>query len=148
LVCVPLDICRALALLGSSRACRYADKSAYDGSPIASGVATCPSDAQGHSLRNAHILCGGDCGDCPPDRPCIGRSATRPIGICGSLDIIGGGSSVDRIKRCATAADCASFPAPCAIFHVAPEDQPAADQYGSCNYYCQTEATAVGLFCR
>ena len=148
LVCVPFDICRALALLGSARACRYADKSAYDGSPLAPGAATCPNDTNGHSLRNAHMLCGGDCGDCVPGRPCIGRSPSRPLGVCGSIDIVGGGSSEDRIKRCATAADCGFVHASCAVFHVAPEDQPAADQYGNCNYDCETAAGAVGLFCR
>lgn len=148
LVCVPLDICRALSLLGSARACRYGDKSGYDGSPIAPGATKCPNDSLGHSLRNARILCGGDCGDCAPGTPCIGRSPSRPLGVCGSIDIVGGGSSVDRIKRCAKSSDCGFVHASCAVFQVAPEDQPAADQYGNCNYYCEIAATTVRLFCR
>lgn len=81
LVCVREGVCAKLALLGAGGACRYADKTPYDGRPLASPAATCPTSLPG-------AACGGACGPCPTGLPynsssrCTGRSATRPFGVC------------------------------------------------------------------
>ena len=73
LVCVPDAVCQALAARGAAHLCRFSDKSAYDAErPIASTSADCPHPS----------LCGGCCGDCELGGACVGRSPTRPFGVC------------------------------------------------------------------
>jgi hypothetical protein len=73
LVCVPDELCQALAARGAAHLCRFTDKSSYDAErPIASTSAECPHPS----------LCGGCCGDCEQGGACVGRSPTRPFGVC------------------------------------------------------------------
>lgn len=71
LVCVPRAVCSALWALGDTKACRYADKSAYtnDATPVPD---FCPPGGDG-------LVCGGTCA-CKEH--CIGRSPLHPFGIC------------------------------------------------------------------
>lgn len=150
LVCVPEGVCRALSAMGATGACRYADKSGYDGRPLADPPTSCPAGRDGKPLADQYVLCGGACGGCarPPQYahvPCSGRSADRPYGICPSK-FPPSVTSVDRIQRCSSDADCpgtASFF--CAVFRVGPADQTEARAYGACmaTYRC-TEAAIAG----
>jgi hypothetical protein len=76
LFCVPFDVCDRLYKLGATTACRYADKTPFTDAPLESG-ASCP-------LGMTNLLCGGACGACKITYPwaCVGRSATRPFGVC------------------------------------------------------------------
>lgn len=139
LVCVPEGVCRALFIMGAAGVCRYADKSGYDGRPLAAPPSSCPSGSDGKTLANKFALCGGACGPCtgPPQfyqAPCSGRSADRPYGICPTRyppDALV--NSVDKIQRCSSDADCPGInSAFCAVFRVGSLDQSESRAYGAC----------------
>lgn len=123
LVCVPLEVCRELWLLGVKNVCRYADKSAYDGRPLADPGSKCPDPNE---------MCGGHCGCAFPGlRSCTGRSADRRLGICVSTDL--------GYVRCQVSPgksnDCPALGGRtvCGVFENA-GDQSAALAYGACLY--------------
>lgn len=148
LVCVPFDLCRALDGMGMRQACRYADKSAYDGRPLANPPTSCPIKAA------EYRLCGGACGNCGggPVPWCTGRSADRAFGTCINSDMQYA-TSPDGSRRCATIADCRpnSTTNPiCVVDHVNAADQSTADRYGYCSYsmLCTVSSMFTPLFCR
>jgi hypothetical protein len=144
LVCVPLNICRALDQLGARQACRYADKSAYDGRPLASR-SDCPLvDENGASLKGQHFACGGGCGDCASGVPCTGRSADRPFGFCPLVD--NAGTSPDHATQCSTAASC-QVNAQCVRFSVDLNDQSEANVYGVCGTRCKAISIGESVTC-
>lgn len=120
LVCVPLEVCRELWLLGVKNVCRYADKSAYDGRSLATPGSQCPSSL---------YLCGGPCG-CGPPQTCTGRSADRKYGACLASDST-------AFVRCEVDSGKSNTCDPvaistCGVFKDAPADQAVARSYGVC----------------
>jgi len=141
LVCVPFAVCDALYKLGAGAACRYGDKSPFTDEPIAQSP-VCPP---GHDYQ----ICGGACGDCLgtggyADR-CVGRSASRPIGICTD-----GMPYLCSFKEDGTAIQpCADAVSYCAIFKLAPPDDVYARLYGVCvgKAACVADAQVTPLLC-
>lgn len=131
LFCVPFGVCAKLWELGATTACRYADKSAFTNAPLAVSL-SCPEPD--------NAFCGGACEPCPLEFPCVGRSATKPLGIC--VEAFGGiyQCSASDPSPCSTTGDI------CALFRVDPADQPFADRFGVCvqSDVCAA-ASAAGL---
>ena len=125
-VCVPESVCADLWSLGVRGVCRYADLTAYDGTPL-SHLSSCPD--QDGSLG----LCGGPCpSPCLPppyhDYSCTGRSPDHPQGLCfWSRD------------SCALADSGYAAPCPyispgydCGVFRDPGADYSVARKYGVC----------------
>ncbi len=113
LFCVPFELCLELQRLGAAEACRFADKSAFDGRPLAS--APCPS---------LPGICSEGCERCELGFHCAGRSSSQPFGLCTRGAAEARGCDVST-------ADC--FPHElCASFVVPSSDQTIADEYGVC----------------
>jgi len=152
LVCVPFAVCEKLASLGAGSACRYADKSGYDGKPLASPTGTCPSAVEA-------ALCGGPCGACPKwTLGCSGRSSTRPFGVC-PYTFSGYDSDPRNVEGCSVASDghwlrpCTLMtilngprpmePARCLIFDVPTLDLEAARRWGLCSPQSVCKGAAI-----
>lgn len=125
LVCVPRALCDALTDLGAQQACRYADKTPFDGRPLAKPPTICPY------LVAYHWLCGGGCGDCLKGI-CTGRSADRAWGICmypTSVDL----HTPDNVEVCSSRSNCTQSSSACVVYTLSSAaDQTVADQYGFC----------------
>jgi hypothetical protein len=107
--CAPFEVCAALNTFGAGDACRYSDRSAFTGEPLAVGDG-CPSR-----------LCGPGC-DCLGG-VCVGRSADKPFGLCVR-------KTDDR--TCSPTDRTACADSTCAVFQVGSEDQPYANSRGLC----------------
>jgi len=125
LVCVPRDLCDALTNLGAQDACRFADKTPFDGRPLARPPTDCPY------LVGYHWLCGGGCGDCPKGI-CTGRSADRAWGICMYPTGLGR-QTPDNVQVCSSRASCTQSNSACIVYMLpSAADQSVANQYGFC----------------
>jgi hypothetical protein len=143
LVCVPPDLCELLWDAGDLTGCRYADKSDYTNALLPTPSGPCPGALDG-------TLCGGDCGPCPGDRICVGRSPGRPFGVCALTEV--GSSTPATCSAAPPYATCnVAGPASCAVFHVPARDQSQAEQYALCMYVseCRQASTVIpgGLAC-
>ncbi len=128
LFCIPIEVCETLHAMGAGDACRFTDRSAFEGEPIAPS-STCAS---------LLYACGGTCNACT-SKSCVGLSSSSPHGICLS-DI-----ALSRCQRDAPNDDCTGT-WQCLVFDVPDADQPFADEHGLCvaDYICE-DAEAAGV---
>jgi hypothetical protein len=141
LVCVEPGVCEALWDLGARDVCRYADKTRYDGRPLAAP-----------NLCPGWPACGPNCPPCYDAyrARCVGRSPNHPWGLCAVVHE-GVGHGQEDVPACALAPDgsvligCAQSglgDAFCTVFDVPQEDVPAARRFGLCLFEGQCVAAA------
>ncbi len=134
-VCVPLEVCAAIASLGTDGVCWYGDKVAYDGR--AEATSTSCAGPMG-------IVCGGACGACSASGNvlprCVGRGPDHPNGICPVFTSTSESSDPNQFPRCSMTASGYSLPCPtsgqnpfaCVVYPSPPADQVVAMQNGYC----------------
>jgi hypothetical protein len=118
--CVPREVCSTLFAMGRADLCRYPDKTPFTDQPLAEAPG-CPAVDT--------TLCGGGCGECAPFDFCVGRSATRPFGLC--VDNVSGPTQCSPDDPTLQGA-CYELLEYCATFRTEPADQGVANQYGVC----------------
>jgi hypothetical protein len=129
LVCTSRQVCDALAELGATDVCRYTDLTPYDGRPIATSSAPCPSASV--------EICGGRCRkSCGIERYCTGPSPTNALGVC------------NRSYGSVYPHTCKTCPQ-CAVFERGGASQSLAFAYGVCMNVadCLAIAGFVGVGC-
>jgi hypothetical protein len=77
-LCIPFNFGLLFANAGYADWVRYADFGLFTGEPIPAPE-SCPT-------LEGIPLCGGNCGGCPPETVCTGRSRLHPYGICAPAD--------------------------------------------------------------
>ncbi len=107
---------------GFASKARYADLGLWTGKPIPA-PGSCPTES-------GFTLCGPNCGGCPSNRVCTGRSPRHPHGVCVPSDA--------KFCPCEASFGCFSFV-------VEPETQKLADSYGYCLEANECKALAASL---
>jgi hypothetical protein len=126
--CAPYDLGVLFAQNGASDRVRYADMATWTGAPLPI-PSTCPP------LSGIQI-CGADCGTCPQDEACTGRSPLHPYGFCGPPN--SGPCDPTVTGSCPTGLSCF-------VFQVDAPAQAEANKYGLCvsSALCQSLATEL-----
>lgn len=124
--CMPYNIGVLFANAGYADWVRYADFGLFTGEPIPAPT-SCPT-------IEGVPLCGGNCGGCPPETVCTGRSRLHPYGICAPIDTC----DPEYDDWCGAGRGCF-------MWIVEPEAQALADQKGYCYplAICQKMAAEV-----
>jgi hypothetical protein len=125
-VCAPFDLGVLYAKAGYAERVRYADWGLFTGEPLPEPT-SCPS-------VEGVLLCGGNCGGCPPETTCTGRSPLHPYGICAPAD----DCSPPEGQWCGPGLGCF-------IWTVEPEAQALADRLGYCYPLATCEKMAAGV---
>jgi hypothetical protein len=124
--CVPYNMGKLYADAGNADSVRYADLSLFTGEPLPEPT-TCPT-------FDGFPICGGNCGGCPPETVCTGRSPRHPYRICAPNN------------SCAPSKEiwCGAGQG-CFVWTVEPEAQELANESGYCYPLATCQAMAAEL---
>lgn len=122
--CEPFDIGVLFENNGGADRLWYADWGLWTGEPL-------PEPQECPTIENVPI-CGGNCGGCPIDQICRGRSPLHPYGLCWP------GKACNASNPCELGEGCF-------VYTVQPEAQARADEHGYCFPAAVCQATAEKL---
>lgn len=137
-VCAPYDLGVLFAKNGATDRVRYVDMGVWTGDPLPLPT-SCPNIP---GLQ----LCGGNCGPCPNQEMCTGRSPLHPYSFCVPQDTgASPGLGCNAGSGCPGPGNVPDAGIGCLTYKVEPSAQAFADKSGICLPDDLCKAAAAGL---